>query len=55
MGRLKNHVIDNDDVEAHPSEFTFEYNSEYVSDKDITPIKSIDNDESDHLLEFFHS
>ena len=50
MGRLNHHVIGNFEVEVHPSEFTVEYNSESVTDPDTTPIKSIDDDEMDHLL-----
>ena len=47
--------ISNGDVEVQPSEFPIEYNSESVPDPYTTPIKSIDDDEMDHLLEFFHS
>ena len=50
MGRLNHHSIDNGDVEVHPSEFPVEFNSESVPDPDTTPIKSIDDDEMDHLL-----
>ena len=32
MGSLNHHVIDNDDVEFHPSEFPVESNSESVLD-----------------------
>ena len=52
---LNHRDIDNGDFYVHPSEFPFESNSEYVPDPDNTPIKSIDDDEMDHLLEFFHS
>ena len=31
-----------------------EYNSESVTDTDTTPIKSIDDDEMDHILYLFH-
>ena len=55
MGRLNHHTIDNGDVEFHPSKFSFESNSEYVPDPDTTNIKSIDDDEMDHILELFHS
>ena len=55
MGRLNHNVIDNGDVEVHPSEFLVESNSESVLDPYTTPIKSIDDDEMDHLLELFHS
>ena len=55
MGRPNHHDIDNGDVEVQPLQFTVEYNSEYVPDPDTTPIKSMDNDELDHLLELFHS
>ena len=55
MGRLNHHTIDNGDVEVHPLEFPFEYNSEYVQYLDTTMTRSIDDDEMDHLLELFHS
>ena len=55
MGRLNHHAIDNGDVEVHPSEFPVEFISEFVPDLDTTPIKSIDDDEMDHLLELFQS
>ena len=55
MGRLNNHVIDNIDVEVHPSDFPIEFNSISVKDPDTTPIESIDDYEMYHLLEFFHS
>ena len=55
MGRRNHHYIDNSAVEVQPSEFPAESNSEYVPDTDNTPIKSIDYDEIDHLLELFHS
>ena len=55
MGRLNHHEIANSDVEVHPQEFLVEYNYGYVTDPDTTPIKSIDYDEMDHLLEFFQS
>ena len=43
IGRLNHHVIDNGDVEFHPSEFLFESNSESVPYSDTTTIKSIDD------------
>ena len=54
-GVLNHHAIDNGDVEVHPSEFTVKFNPESVPDPNTTTIKSIDDDEMDHLLEFFHS
>ena len=54
MGRMNHHNIDNGDVEVHPWYFPVESNSESVPDPDTNPIKSIDDDEMDHLLEFFH-
>ena len=50
MGRLNHYSIDNGDFEVHPSEFSVESNSESVPDPDTIPIKSIDDDEMDHLL-----
>ena len=55
MGRLNHHSIDNVDVKVHPSEFPVESNSELVPYQDTNPIKSIDDDEMDHLLELLHS
>ena len=54
MGRVNNYAIDNGDVEVHPSEFPDESHSESVPYPYTTPIKSIDDDEMDHLMEFFH-
>ena len=50
MGGLNHHAIDNGDVEVHPSEFTVKSNSESIPDPDTTPIKSIFDDEIDHIL-----
>ena len=55
MGILNHHAIDNGEVEVHYSEFPVESNSEYVPDTYTTPIKSIDDDEMDHILELFNS
>ena len=53
--RLNHRVIDNGDIEVHPSDFPFESNSESVPDPDTTLIKLIDGDEMDHILELSHS
>ena len=50
MGRLNHNAVDNIDFEVYPSEYTFEYTSDSVPDPDTTTIKSIDDDEMDHLL-----
>ena len=55
MGRLNHNVMYNGDVDVNPSYFPVESNSESVPDPDTTRTKSIDDDEMDHLLEFFHS
>ena len=55
MVRINHYDIDNGDVEVNPSEFPIEFNYEYVPDPDTTTIKLIDDDETDHLLELFHS
>ena len=53
MGRLNHHAINNGDI---ASDFPVESNYDSVPYPDTTPIKSIDDDnEMDHLLEFFHS
>ena len=51
MGKINHHAVYNGDVEVYPSDCTLEY----VPDPDNTPIKYIDNDEMDQLLEFFYS
>ena len=55
LGRPNNHSIYNGDVEVHPSEFTFEPNSESVPYPYTTLMKSIDDDKMDHFLELFQS
>ena len=55
MEKLNHHTIDNGDVKISTSDVPVESNYESVSDPDTTPIKPIDDDEMDHLLEFFHS
>ena len=55
MGRIIHHTIYNGNVQVHTSDFLVEFNSESVLDPDTNPIKSIDYDEMDHLLEFLHS
>ena len=55
IGKRNQHTIDKGDVEVHPSEYTFEYTSEYVPYPEITPNKSIDDGETDQILEFFLS
>ena len=54
MGRLNRNTIDNGDVEVHTSDSSFESTSESVPYPDTTMVKSIDDDEMYHLLEFFH-
>ena len=53
-GGLNQHDIYNDAVEFHPSYSPFESNSESVPDLETTLIKSIDDDEMDHILELIH-
>ena len=55
MQKLNHHAIDNGDIKIPTSYFPVESNSESFPDPDTTPIKSIDDDEMDHLLEFFYS
>ena len=55
MGKLNHHAIDIGYVKIPTSDFPVESNYESVPDPDTTPIKSIDDDEMDYLLEFFHS
>ena len=54
-GRLNYHAVDNSDVEVHTSEYPFECTSGSIPYADTTMIKSIDDDEMDQLLGFFHS
>ena len=55
MGILNHHAIDNGDVKVPTSDFPVEFNYESVSDPETTPIKSIDDNKMDHLLELSHS
>ena len=50
--KLNHHAIDNGDI---TSDVLVESNYASGPDPDTTPIKSIDDDEMYHLLEFFHS
>ena len=52
MGKLNHRAIDNGDI---TSEIPVESNYDSVTDPDTNPIKLIDDDEMDNLLEFFHS
>ena len=51
MGKLNHHAIDNGDIN---SDIPVESSYDSIPDSDATPIKSIDDGEIDHLLEFFH-
>ena len=53
--RLNHHSIYNGYVKVPNSEFPVEFNYESVSDPDTPLIKSIGDDEMDHLMVFFHS
>ena len=52
MGKLNHHAMDNGDI---TSDFPVESSYVSVPDPETTLIKSIDDDEIDHLLGFFHS
>ena len=52
MGKLNHHAIDNGDI---TSDVPVQSSYDSVPDLDTTTIKSIDDDEMDHLLEFFQS
>ena len=52
MGKLNHHAIDNGDI---TSDVPVEYSYDSVPYLDTPLIKSIDDGEMDHLLEFFHS
>ena len=49
MGIINHHDIDNGGVTFHPSEFSVEFNSDYVPDPYTTTTKSIDDDKMDHI------
>ena len=55
MVKLNHHAIDNGDIIIPTSDVLVESNYDSVPDPDTTPIKSIDDDEMERLLEFFHS
>ena len=50
MGKLKNHAIDNGDVKITTSDVTVESSYVSVPDIDTTLIKSIEDDEMNHIL-----
>ena len=52
MGKLDHHSIDNGDI---TSDVPVKSSYDSVPYLDTTPIKYIDDDEMDHLLEFFYS
>ena len=52
MGKLNHHAIDNGDI---TSDVPVESSYDPVPYPDTPPIKSIDDDEIDQILEFFHS
>ena len=52
IGKINHHAIDNVDI---TSDVPVESSYDSVPDPDTTSIKSIDDDEMDHLLELFHS
>ena len=54
MGKLNHHAIDNSDIQITTSDVPVESNYDSVPYPETTTIKSIDDDEMDHLLEFFH-
>ena len=53
--RVSHHTIDNGEVKFHNSDLPIEFNSESVPYPYTTPIKSIYDDEMDHILELLHS
>ena len=52
MGKLNHRSIDNGDI---TSDVPVASSYDSIPDPDTTPIKSIDDDEMDYILEFFHS
>ena len=55
MVKLNHNDIDNGDVKIPTSDIPVESNYVSFPDPYTTTMKSIDDDEMDHLLEFFHS
>ena len=55
MVKLNHDAVDNGDVQIFTSDIPVEFKSESVQDPDTTPIKPIDDDEMDNLLELLHS
>ena len=55
MGKLNHHAINNGDIKTPTSDVPVDSNYDSVTDPDTTPIKSIDDNEMDHLLKLFHS
>ena len=54
MGNLNHRAIDNGIIKIPTSDVPVKSNYDSVPDPDTTPIKSIDDDNLDHLLELFH-
>ena len=54
-GKLNHYAIDNVDIKIPTSDVPVDSYYDSVTYSDATPIKSIDDDETGHLLEFFHS
>ena len=54
MGGINHNEIDNGDVDVYTPEYSFESNSDSVPDPDAPPIKSIDDNKMNHILELFH-
>ena len=55
MGKLNHRAIYNGDIQIPTSDVPVESKYYSVHYPETTPIKSIDDDEMDHLLEFFQS
>ena len=55
IGRLNYHAIDNGYVEVYTSDCELESTSDSVTDTYPTSIKSTDDDETDHIHDFFQS
>ena len=52
MGKLNHHAVYNIDI---TSDVPVESSYDSIPDPDTNPIKSVDDDEMNHLLECFHS
>ena len=53
-GRLNHHAVDNGDLDIYPTDYALKYGYDSVPEPYNTPIKSIDDDEMEQILQLSH-